>query len=76
MNWENLFPNLSFTDGHILTLFRVGLFGAAHGWGYQKGIPPKMRHTCLTMMKLKTVIPFLKKIFKIYKSRETPFEFC
>ena len=30
------------TDRHkgILTLFRMGFFGAAHGWGGQKGPPP------------------------------------
>ena len=29
-----------------------------------------------TMMKLGTVIPYLKKIHKIYKSRDTLLEFC
>ena len=24
----------------VLTLFRMGLFGAAHGWGVQKAPPP------------------------------------
>ena len=33
---------------------------------------PKICHTYLTMMKLGTVIPYLKKIQKIYKSRDTP----
>ena len=28
------------------------------------------------MMQLGTVIPYLKKIQKIYKSRDTPLEFC
>ena len=29
-----------------------------------------------TMMKLGTVIPYLRKIKKIYKSRDTPLQFC
>ena len=59
-----------------LTLFRMGLFGAAHGWGDQKGPLLKVCHTYTTMMKLGTAIPYLKKIKKIYKSREKPLEFC
>ena len=60
----------------LLTLFRMGLFGAAHGWGSQKGPLPKFCHTYPTMMKLGTVIPYLKKMQKIYKSRDTSLEFC
>ena len=37
---------------------------------------PKICHTYPTMMKLGTVIPYLKKIQKIYQSRDTPPEFC
>ena len=48
-------------ENEVLTLFRMGLFGAAHGWGKQKGPLPKIRHTYPTMMKLGTVIPYLKK---------------
>ena len=33
---------------------------------------PKICHTYPTMMKLGTVIPYLKKVQKIYKSREHP----
>ena len=50
-----------------LTLFRMGIFRAAH---------PKICHTYPTMMKLGTVIPYPKKIQKIYESRDTPLEFC
>ena len=37
-----------------LTLFNMGIFGAAYGWGGQKGTPPltKICHTYPTMMKL------------------------
>ena len=42
------------------------------------GRPPvhKICHTYATMMKLGTVIPYLKKVKKIYESRDTPLEFC
>ena len=55
----------------------MGLFGAAHGWGEGKKAPlPKTCHTYLAMIKLGTVIPYLKKIQKIYESLDTPLEFC
>ena len=55
----------------------MGIFGAAHGWGGAKRSPLlKLCHTYRTMMKLGTVIPYLKKIQKIYESRDTPPEFC
>ena len=61
----------------ILTLFRMGFFGAAHGWVVAFLPPlPKIRHTNPTMMKLGTVIPYLRKIQKMYKSRDTPLGFC
>ena len=37
---------------------------------------PKISHTYPTMMKLGTVIPHLKKIQKIYESRDTPPDLC
>ena len=57
----------------ILTLFRMGLFGAN-----PPPSPPlrEICHTYAALMKLGTVIPYLKKIHKMYESRETPFEFC
>ena len=61
-----------------LILFRVGFFGAAHGWGRgraKKAPLPKICHTYPIMMKLGTVIPYPKKIHKIYESRDTPLEF-
>ena len=56
----------------------MGLFEAAHGWeGDQKGSLPKICNTCSAMMKLGTVlIPYLKKIKKMYESCDTPLEFC
>ena len=37
---------------------------------------PKICHTYPTMMKLGTIIPYLKRIREIYGSRETCLEFC
>ena len=36
----------------ILTLFRMGIFGGAHGWGGGRPHLPKICHTYRTMMKL------------------------
>ena len=35
-----LFRTETYRRKGILTLFRMGFFGAAHGWGGQKGPPP------------------------------------
>ena len=57
----------------------MGTFGAAHGWGgggRAKRPPlPKIYHTYPRMMKRGIVIPYLKKIQKIYESRDTPSDF-
>ena len=55
----------------------MGFFGAAHGWwGAKKPLPlPKLCHIYPTMVKLDTVIPYLKKIQEIYESRDTHLEF-
>ena len=51
-----------------LTLFRIGLFGASYRWEGAKSSlpppPPKICHTYSTIMKLGTVIPYLKKTSK------------
>ena len=47
----------------FLTLFRMGLFGIAHGWGGGG-------------QKLSTVIPCIKKIQKIYKLLDILLKFC
>ena len=64
-----------------LTVFRMGLFRTAHvlagrGGGGKKAPIPKICQTYPTMMKLETVIPYLKKTQKIYESRDIPLEFC
>ena len=53
----------------------MGLFRAADGWGGggAKRFPlPKICHTYAKITKLDTVIAYLKKIKKIYKSRDAP----
>ena len=53
--------------------------GGGGGWGGQKGPPSlksKMSHTYIAMMKLRADIPYLKKIQKIYYSRETALQLC
>ena len=60
----------------VLALFRMGIFGAAHGWEGQKDPFPKICHTYPTMMKLGRVILYLKKIQKIFQSLDIPPEFC
>ena len=62
------------THFFTLALFKMGVFGAAHGWG--GGPLPKIRHTYPIMMKLGIVISYLRKIQKMYKSRDTSLEFC
>ena len=61
--------------GNVLTLFWMGFFGAAPVSGRdQKGALPKIFHTYPIILKLGTVIPYLKSIQKIYESRDTTFE--
>ena len=61
----------------ILTILMMGLFfEAVHGLGgTKKASLLKICFTYRTMMTLGTVIPYPKKIQKIYKSRDTPLEF-
>ena len=51
----------------------MGIFGTAHGW---EAPLPKICHIYPAMMKVGTVIPYLKKIQKIFQSRDTSPEFC
>ena len=57
----NSFLSMDDLGSNLLTLFRMGIFGAAHGWGEGGGVKwtplPKICHTYPTMMKLGTVIP-------------------
>ena len=61
----------------VLNPIQDGLFRGCSRMGGDKKAPlPKIHHTYSAMMKLGTVIPYLKKIQKIYESRDTPLEFC
>ena len=62
----------------ILNPIQDRLFrGCSRMEGWDKKAPfPKICRTYPTMMKLGTVIPYPKKIRKIYESRDTPLEFC
>ena len=57
-------------DGHFWGCLRMG-------GGRAKRPPfPKICRTHPAVMKLGTVIPYLKKIQKIYESRDTSPDFC
>ena len=47
------------TNSGPLTLFRMGILGATHGWRNRGSPFPKFCHTYPIMMKLGTVIPYL-----------------
>ena len=78
-SWTKYFPAMQtkgfnpIQDGlfsGLLTDGAASLGGGLYGEG-----PPKIRHTYPTIMKLGTVIPYLRKIQKLYKSRDTSLEF-
>ena len=57
----------------------MGFFRAVHRWGGQEkraweGVLKVCQY--LAIMKLDTVVPYLKKIQKTYKSCDTPLKFC
>ena len=56
----------------------MGFFGATHGLGEgaKRSTLPKTCYTYPAMMKFDTVIPYLKKIQKLYESREALLQFC
>ena len=58
---------------YSLTLFRMGFFGAAHEWGGGQKGPPSLKSVANILQWWNNkVIPYLKKIQKIYESRDTP----
>ena len=60
-----------------LTLSRVDFLGSTHGWWETKWFAlSKICHTYPTTLKLGTVIPYVNKIQKPIKLRDTPLEFC
>ena len=71
--------DMLFQKENTLNPTQDGLFGATHGCGEQSPhlhCPVhKICHTHPIMMQLGTVVPYLKKIQKIYESRDRPLEF-
>ena len=64
---------------HNLNPIQDGLFRGCSPMGRRGGFLaplPKIPHTYPTMMKLGTIVPYLRKIQKMYKSRDTTLEFC
>ena len=75
--WDFIRNFQSTVASNCINLIQDGLFrGCSRMWGVFLPPLPKICHTYPTMMKLDTVIPYLKKIQKIYESRDTPLEFC
>ena len=63
-------------DDLRLTLFRMGFLRAANEWGEgKKASLYKICHSYPIMMKIGTVIPYLKKTQIIYVSHETFLQF-
>ena len=60
----------------LTTLFKMNLFGTAHGWEGKKVSLPKFCHTYHTMRRLGTVMHYLEKIQNIYNSHDTTLVFC
>ena len=75
-----LLPDFSYTSSFafkLLTLFRWDFSGLLTDGGQGKRPPvPKISHTDPAMMKRGTIIPYLKKIQKIYESRDSSHESC
>ena len=74
-NWVNSTAWNSETNIFSVNHIQVGSLRAAHGLGCKNARLPKICYTYPTMMKLSTVIPYLKKIQIIYKSCDTPIKF-
>ena len=83
---SSIFSVFDFSESGSLPLHKCvnpiqdGLFQdcSRMGRGAFLSPPPflKIRHTYPTVMKLGTVIPYLRKIQKMYKSCDTPLGFC
>ena len=77
--WDNLTYFFLSWDNSKSSLFNPiqdGFFQGFSWMGEAKRPLPKICHTYLTMMKLGTVILYLNKFQKLYKSHDTPLGFC
>ena len=82
-NEKNLTQMKRSTKVSCLTLYKQSLnpiqdgpFRGCSRMGSKRPPNRKICHTYPTMMKLGTVIPYLKRIQKIYESCDTSLEFC
>ena len=75
--WNSVMRTFSSIYVNCFNPVQDGLFWGCSRMGGAKMSPlPKFFHTYPTIMKLGTVIPYQKKIQKIYESRDTLLEFC
>ena len=74
---RDVFQNLEGAENFINPI-QEGLFRGCSrlGGGCKKDPLPKICHTYAAMLKLGTVIPYLKKIQKLYESWDTSLDFC
>ena len=56
-------------------IFRDCSWMGGKGGGYKNALLPKTSHSYPTIMKLRTVISYLKKFQKVFESRDTPLDF-
>ena len=71
---ENFIFCSAFLRRCLITLFKMGILGLLiDRGGNKKALLPNICHIFPTMMKLGTVIRYLKKIKKLYESRGTHF---
>ena len=76
IKWFNFRENILVLVRHLTTVFRMGFFGAAHRSGDQKGSLSRICRTYPALMKLFTVILYLKGIYILSESRDTSLDFC
>ena len=72
--WNHVKSHFEFCFIDLLILFRMGIFSAAHRWRRAKR--PHLSLKSVSDILSATIILYLKKIKKIYKSRDTPLSFA
>ena len=72
---NDFFPWLYFNAIQDGLFWKCSQMGGGGGGGKKHPLS-KICHTYPTLMKLDTVISYLKKIQKLHESRDTPLEFC
>ena len=78
--FQNMLYNKTIKVSNVIIINPIqdGLFGGCSrmGGGVFLSPLPKIRRTYATIIKLGKVIPYPRKIKKIYQSRDTSLEFC